>query len=130
MEMYEFIAKDRNTYFIDLGDGENIEVFDENRRKVGTITFMHVNAGDEELDSYFYLQHLDLENCKRLGIGTEVFRLHNEFFAEPITAASEYGPKFDDGSYLTGDGIPFVAKMRKLGLICEEGNDESDMNDE
>ncbi len=40
--MNEFIAKDGNKYFIDLDDGENITVFNSDKRKVGSITLMQL----------------------------------------------------------------------------------------
>lgn len=128
--MLEFTAKDGKKYFIELDDGENITVFDSNQGRVGSITLMHVNEDDWKLPSYFYLQNLDLKGCTRLGIGTEVFRLHNEIFGEPITAANEFSPRMDDGSHLIDDGIPFVAKMREKGLICAEANNEEFMDDD
>lgn len=121
--MDEFVANDGNTYYIDLDDGEDIIVFNSDKCKVGSVTFMHVNVDAWPLTSYFYLQHLELESCKRLGIGTEIFRLHNEQFGEPITAANEIGPNMEDGSHLIDDGVPFVHKMREKGLICAEPND-------
>lgn len=128
--MHEFTAKDGNKYYIDLDDGQDITVYDSNKSRVGSVTLMHVNEDDWKMPSYFYLQHLELDKCKRLGIGTEVFRLHNEIFGEPITAASELGPRMDDGSHLIDDGIPFVAKMREKGLICAEAGDEGLMDDD
>lgn len=128
--MHKFTAKDGNRYYIDLDDGQDITVFDCNKNRVGSITFMHVNEDDWGVASYFYLQNLDLNGCKRLGIGTEVFRLHKKTFQEPILAASEFDPKMDDGSHLIDDGIPFVAKMREKGLICAEVGDESFMDDD
>jgi hypothetical protein len=128
--MHELIAKDGNKYFIDLDDGENITVFDSNQGQVGSITLMYVNGDDWKSPSYFYLQKLDLKGCTRLGIGTEVFRLHNKIFGEPITAAKESGSKMYDGSHLIDDGIPFVAKMREKGLICAESIDEEFMDDD
>ena len=122
--MHEFIAKDGNKYYIDLDDGQDITVFDNAMNRIGSITLMHVNEDDWKLPSYFYLQHLELDRCKGLGIGTQIFRLHNEIFNEPITAASQFGPKMDDGSHLIDDGIPFVAKMREMGLICADPDDE------
>jgi hypothetical protein len=128
--MQELTAKDGNKYFIDLDEGENITVFDSNQGQVGSITLMYVNGNDLKSPNYFYLQYLDLNGCKRLGIGTEVFRLHNKFFGESITAANEFGPKMDDGSHLIDDGIPFVAKMREKGLICAESIDGEFMDDD
>lgn len=128
--MYEFKAKNGNKYYIDLDDGAEISVFDANECKVGSVSLMHVNADDPELSSYFYLQHLDLGACKRLGIGTEIFRLHNEHIGEPITAANLIGPSMDDGSHLIDDGVPFVQKMREKGLICREAGDEDFMDED
>lgn len=121
--MHEFIANDGKTYYIDLSEGEDITVLDSSGCKVGSVTLLHVNANDWPLPSYFYLQHLDLESCKRLGIGTEIFRLHNQYLGEPITAADQFGPKIDDGSHLIDDGVPFVQKMREKGFICAEAGD-------
>jgi len=128
--VYEFSAKDGNKYYIDLDDGQHVMVYDSSNSRVGSVTLMHVNEGDWKLPSYFYLQHLELGRCKRLGIGTEVFRLHNEIFGEPVVAASEFGPRMDDGSHLIDDGIPFVAKMREKGLICAEAGDAEFMDDD
>ena len=130
--MHEFVAKDGNTYYIDLDDGETIYVSDVNGCQMGSVTLMHVNSGDGRRpeSGYFYLQHLDLQRCKRLGIGTEIFRLHNECFGEPITAATQFGPKMDDGSHLIEDGIPFVKKMRDEGLICPAFDDDEDPEDD
>ncbi len=128
--MHEFIAKDGNKYYIDLDDGEDVTVFDSNNCKVGSITLLHVNKDGWPLPSYFYVHDLALNGCKRLGIGTEVFRLHNEIFGESITAANRFGPRMDDGSHLIDDGIPFIAKMREKGLICAETGDEGFMDDD
>jgi hypothetical protein len=128
--MQELTAKDGNKYFIDLDGGENITVFDSNQGQVGSITLMYVSGDDWESPNYFYLQNLDLNGCTRLGIGTEVFRLHKKIFGEPITAANEFGPRMDDGSHLIDDGIPFVARMREKGLICAEPIDEEFMDDD
>ncbi len=118
--MHRFKAKDGNVYTIDLDDGENIEVRDNQRNQIGSVTLLHVNAdcNDYKMESYFYLQHLALDDCKRLGIGREIFRLHIKYFGEVITAAQEDGPVMDDGSHLINDGIPFVRKMREIGYIC------------
>lgn len=123
--MQEFIAKNGQTYFIDLDEGENVCVYDNDKNVVGDMTFLHVNADDWKTPNsdYFHLQNLNLEQCKRLGIGTEIMRLHIECFERPITAASAFGPRMDDGSHLINDGIPFVQKMRELGLICSDEED-------
>lgn len=122
--MHEFVAKDGNKYTIDLNDGEDIHVYNADNQRVGSIAMMHVNADDYELPSYYYIQNLALNGCKRVGIGTEILRLHNEYFGEPIAAANEFRPSMDDGSHLIDDGIAFIAKMREKGLVCPEDGDE------
>lgn len=42
--MYEFTAKHRNKYYIDLGDGTDITVYDSDESRVGSVMKMHVNA--------------------------------------------------------------------------------------
>jgi hypothetical protein len=126
--MHEFLAKDGNIYHIELDDGEDIFVYDGDGGRVGSITMMHVNADDYKLPSYYYIQNLDLHGCKRLGIGTEILRLHNKTFGEPITAANQFGPSMDDGSHLIHDGILFIEKMREEGLVCPEDGDDEDIS--
>ena len=127
--MQEFLAKDGNIYNIDLDDGENIFVYDADGGRVGSITMLHVNADDYKLPGYYHIQNLDLQRCKRLGIGTEILRRHIECFGEPITAANQFGPSMDDGSHLIDDGIPFIEKMREMGLVCPEDGDDEDVDD-
>lgn len=127
--MYEFLAKDGNTYHIELNDGEDVFVYDANNGRVGSITMMHINTDDYKLSSYYHIQNLDLHGCKRLGIGTEILRLHIEHFGEPITAARQFGRSMDDGSHLINDGIPFIKKMREKGLVCPEDDDDEDISD-
>lgn len=127
--MHEFIAKDGNKYYIDLDD-EEIHVQNSAGEHVGSITLMHVVSDDYKAPDYYYLQYLDLQKCKRLGIGTEALRLHNEYFCEPIIAASESGPKMDDGSHLIDDGIPFVREMRRKGYICIGPSESNEFEDQ
>ncbi len=118
--MHEFIAKDGNKYFIDLDDSQDITVFNSNKDNMGGICLLYIDNGCYKMNSCYYVTGLDLKNCKRIGIGTEIFRLHKEVFREPITAASVHGPKMDDGSHLIDDGVPFIQKMRELGLVSPE----------
>ncbi|MGL5759025.1 hypothetical protein [Plesiomonas sp.] len=120
--MLKFLAKDCNTYQIDLDDDQEIKVYDANGKEVGSISFLHVTNEDFGQGDYYYLTDLSLEKCKRLGIGTEIFRLHKEIYNEPITAAEDSGQRYSDGSHLVNDGVPFVAKMRELGFICPDSN--------
>jgi len=126
--MYEYEAKDGKIYYIDLDFGQNVSVQNSSGGVVGTVTFLEVNADDDELPTYFYLQDLNLQKCKGLGIGREIFRLHKEHIGDPIVAASEFGPSMEDGSHLIDDGIPFVRKMRSEGLICPETSDEDHLD--
>ncbi len=115
----DFVAKDGRIYQIELSyDGETITVFFENE-KFGSISLMQCEGVGYD-DCYFYIINLDLQNCKRLGIGTASLQYHIEIFERPIVAASINGPRMEDGSHLIDDGIPFITKMRSLGIVAPE----------
>lgn len=113
---HNFVAKDGNTYQIDLED-EYIEV-KLNGKKMGHIR-LDLIQNDHPIPDYYYIKDLSLEKCKRLGIGRECLKLHRQEINEPICAADEYSEKMDDGSHLIDDGVYFIAQMREEGLVVK-----------
>ncbi|MEQ5572371.1 hypothetical protein ABN306_06040 [Providencia huaxiensis] len=116
-----FSAKNGTTYKINVAE-DSIRVH-LNDIEIGSI-ILETRHDDINNVIYSYIIDLSLENCKRLGIGQKCLELHKEKFQLPICAASEYGPKLDDGSYLVGDGVGFVARMRDKGIICPDPHKE------
>ncbi|HCT7898834.1 TPA: hypothetical protein OT849_002875 [Enterobacter cloacae] len=114
MCIYDFVAKDGNTYQIDLED-EFIEVR-LNDEIMGSIS-LNLIQNDDRVPDYYYITDLSLEKCKRLGIGRECLRLHQEEIGAPICAAEENSGKMSDGSHLIDDGVYFIARMRAEGIV-------------
>ncbi len=126
MNNHNFTAKDSEIYLISADEfGEEITVFKDGE-SLGHISLERIS--DEGPDNeIFYVTHLSLENCRRLGIGRACLQLHHRTFGRPITAGVDNGTTSGDGSHLTGDGLPFVTKMREEGLIVsDEELDDSD----
>jgi len=110
-----FLANDTKEYEIRV-DHEKILVLLDGSFK-GSISLSLIEQGGRSRD-YYYITDLDLESCKRLGIGRACLKAHIEIYDMPICAASNLGPKMDDGSHLVNDGGPFIEKMRQEGLVC------------
>lgn len=130
-EENKFKAKNEKDYFIVFDDeGETVEVFDNSNSDIvlGHIDFVLIeNELHRGYSDYYYLvQCLALDNCKRIGIGTEIFKRHTERFELPIIARENDGQRWEDGSHLTGDGVPFIEKMREKGYVVASGNDYED----
>lgn len=119
MCIYNFTAKDGNTYQIELED-EYIQVH-FNGEKMGSIT-LELIQNDEHSPDYYYIRDLSLEKCKGLGIGRECLRLHKQEIGEPICAADENSGKMNDGSHLINDGVYFIAKMRDEGIVVRSSS--------
>lgn len=117
MCIYDFVAKDGNTYQIDLED-EYIEVR-FNGEVMGSIS-LDLIQNDDRLPDYYRITDLSLEKCKRLGIGRECLRLHQEEIGSPICAAEKNSGKMSDGSHLIDDGVYFIARMRADGIVVKE----------
>jgi hypothetical protein len=117
MCIYDFVAKDGNTYQIDLED-EYIEVSLKGQ-VMGSIS-LDLTQNDDPVPDYYYITDLSLEKCKRLGIGRECLRLHQEHIGSPICAAEENSGKMDNGSHLIDDGVYFIAKMREEGIVVKD----------
>lgn len=117
-ETIDFVAKDGQSYQITLDDfGEEISV-SFNGKKLGQITLSLRDDGDERGGyEWFHITHLELDNCRGIGIGTRCLEFHRDVFQAAITAGRDDGQKPEDGSFLTGDGPAFIDAMRKKGLV-------------
>lgn len=123
-EMYTdyFSASDNCTYRIDIdAEGELIRVSYKSKF-VGSILLRRLEVELPHLKDYFYITNLSLDQCKHKGIGRKCLQLHKDIFDSPITASDSYGDRSDDGSHLTGDGPPFIARMIQEGIVIGHEN--------
>ena len=105
-------------YQIVLDDeGEEIYVL-QNDIKIGSITLRLIEGDPPYIEDSFHITHLELDSCRRQGLGRRCLQLHKEVFNASITAGEAHGFRRDDGSHLTGDGPGFIAKMRAEGIVC------------
>lgn len=123
MNKTDFRAQDEDVYEIWIDDsGEEISVF-KDESKLGSISLNVIHDDMSSLELY-HITHLALDKCKRRGIGRACLIYHRELFGMPISAGSDTGTRSDDGSHLTGDGLPFVTRMREEGLIISDAEQE------
>jgi hypothetical protein len=129
MHQKEFVAKDGLSYFIQLNDtGEEISVLLGNER-LGLIDLKRVK--NPRIPSYFLLTVLDLEKCKRKGIGEASLRYHKEVFKLPLTANGDVREgRRSNESQVTREGILFIQKMRAKEVISEEAFQDAFNEDE
>jgi hypothetical protein len=129
MHQKEFVAKDGLSYVIQLNDtGEEISVLFGNER-LGLIDLKRVK--NPRIPSYFLLTVLDLEKCKRKGIGEASLRYHKEVFKLPLTANGDVREgRRSNESQVTREGILFIQKMRAKEVISEEAFQDAFNEDE
>lgn len=66
---------------------------------------------------YWILMYMTIEH-KRKGLGREILKFHKECTRDDIIISRlGDGLKWEDGSEVVDEGIPFVQKMRNEGLI-------------
>ena len=119
--------KDGRKYQI-IFDDEGLSILiNFNKCKVGEIILdkrWELQSAYSERE-YYYITNLSLDEIhQRKGIGTKCLLLHKKIFNIPIGAGSCWGIKNDDGSHLTGVGVPFIQKMRKKGIVLLESQNE------
>lgn len=130
----DFTAKDGKRYQIKIDDeGTQISVH-LSGTMLGTIELTHKEEGEVEKGGcyeWFHITNLSLDKCKFKGIGRECLIFHKESFGIPITAGKSDGSKSEDGSHLTGDGVGFIDKMRKEGVVepCTDHDSRGYSND-
>lgn len=107
-------------YTIELDDdGEKITVL-QSGKACGSISLCFRESEGIGMPDSYHITHLELEACKRQGLGRRCLQLHKEMFGLALTAGSNDGSRPDDGSYLIGDGPGFIEQMRKEGIVCRE----------
>ena len=120
-----FTGKDGVEVLIVVGS-QDILVTTLDRRKIGRFEFSECEDADGR--NYFVLTSMFLEGFdgayKRRGIGTECLRRFSETNGR-IVARENDGIRRDDGSHLVNDGPGFVAKMAQLGIVHQEGGEQT-----
>jgi len=106
-EIYE-IEIDEDTHRIHVGKAG---------KRVGTID-LDEREDDFSGEVYFHICHLALDACKGRGIGQACLEFHKEIYDAPLTASRPNSGELPDGSHLTGDGVPFIARMRTKGIVA------------
>jgi hypothetical protein len=120
-----------DTYRIKIDDdGELISVFLDGQ-SMGTISLEHRedDADPRTYYDWFHITNLSLDACKRKGIGRECLKFHIDTFGLRLTAGESDGNRMEDGSHLTGDGAPFIRKMREEGIVQRSSYDEEEEDD-
>lgn len=114
-------ARDGLSYTITIDEeGECIELFLSDKH-VGTIRLTFdpdvLRVEEWQFFDFFYINELSLGKCKRLGLGEAALRFHKLCFGSKIAAGPDDGTIMYDGSHLIGDGPPFIAAMRRKGVV-------------
>lgn len=89
------------------------------------------DEGDRDTFVYHYITHLSMNKLgnyyRRQGIGTRMLELYRKNCVEegvPFVAAIYDGLERNDGSHLTGDGLPFVEAMVARGILDSGGHSQ------
>jgi hypothetical protein len=119
MHQKEFVAKDGITYTIKLdATGEEISVL-KGTELIGVIDLKRVI--NPRGSNYYLITVLDLEKCKRIGLGEASLRYHREIFRLPLTANGDIGEgRQSSKGQMTREGIVFIQKMRAKEVIEAE----------
>jgi hypothetical protein len=119
MHQKEFVAKDGITYTIKLdATGEEISVL-KGTELIGVIDLKRVI--NPRGSNYYLITVLDLEKCKRIGLGEASLRYHREIFRLPLTANGDIGEgRRSSKGQMTREGIVFIQKMRAKEVIEAE----------
>lgn len=109
------ITLDENDCKIEISDSEG--------------AFGEINLIESDDGESHHIALLDFSRHKRKGIGTEALVFFKEYFGTKLTATPNDGHEREDGSHLTGDGLPFVTKLQRLGIVEPfYDNDNEDPN--
>jgi hypothetical protein len=114
----EYSSPNGQIYKIVLMDSGNELHVTEQNVKIGSISLRFIEGDYPYIRGSYHITHLELDSCKRQGLGRRCLQLHKETFNAPITAGNAYDGEMEDGSHLIDDGPGFVEKMRAEGLIC------------
>ncbi|MEZ0287498.1 MAG: hypothetical protein ACAH05_00895 [Methylophilus sp.] len=129
MHQKEFVAKDGLTYTITINmSGEEITVAQASGR-LGVIDLKRVI--NPRGSNYYLITVLDLEKCKRIGLGEASLRYHQEIFRLPLTSNGDVREgRRSNESQLTRDGIIFIQKMRAKEVVEAEDFHDAFSEDE
>lgn len=119
MHQKEFVAKDGQTYTIKLdATGEEILIL-KDVEPLGVIDLKRVV--NPRGSNYYLITVLDLEKCKRIGLGEASLRYQQEVFRLPLTSNGDIGEgRRSSKGQMTREGIVFIQKMRAKGVIEAE----------
>lgn len=119
MHEKEFVAKDGLTYTITINaTGEEITVA-QSGVTLGVIDLKRVS--NPRGPDYYLITVLDLEKCKRIGLGEASLRHHQQVFRLPLTANGDVREgRRSNESQLTREGILFIQKMRAREVVAAE----------
>jgi hypothetical protein len=119
MHQKEFVAKDGLTYTITINDsGEEITVSTATE-SLGVIDLKRIS--NPRGPHYYLITVLNLEKCKRKGLGEASLRFHQDVFHLSLTANGDVREgRRSNESQITRDGIMFIQKMRAKGVIEAE----------
>ena len=92
--------------------------------------FAHTQNGDligsfkycATYEGAMHLQWMFLDKISgytQRGIGKRILEWVREGTDMPIIVSEDTGQKYEDGSHLTGTGLPFANKMMDLGVIFD-----------
>lgn len=115
--MSKIFETNGKTYEIEIEDDTHKIHVREAGALVGTIE-LDEREDDYAGTTYFHICHLALDACKGQGIGQACLEYHKEVYGAPLTAAKPNSGTLPDGSHLTGDGVPFIARMRAKGIVA------------
>lgn len=104
-------------------DEDEHEVFlkcNDTGNSIGYFSFTELGVDDGYKSSFdgYKLTHMYIEEeYQRLGLGTLAVKFFKEWNGEPIFVSPNDGFEREDGSHLTGDGLPFAMKLMEEGII-------------
>ncbi|MGP1717363.1 MAG: hypothetical protein ACTS9Y_09300 [Methylophilus sp.] len=119
MHQKEFVAKDGLSYTITINaTGEEITL-SQGSDRLGVIDLKRVI--NPRGPNYYLITVLDLEKCKRIGLGEASLRYHQEVFRLALTANGDVREgRRSNESQLTREGIIFIQKMRAKAVVEAE----------
>ncbi len=106
-------------------DFSKVSAYTTTGKLIGSFEFFCI---DEEVLNLRKMFLEEIEGYQRRGIGRSILEWVKNDSGMPIIASEDTGQQYDDGSHLTGTGLPFANKMMDLGIICDH-RDKYDPNE-
>lgn len=120
----------RTVYIVLDEDNDSVAAYDRDGNPIGEFKFYRQ---EDDNDEWHLLQSMFLEEqpgFKRDGIGELMLRRFIDGMGTTVIAEEHTGQTNDTGSYLTGDGVGFVQRMREKDLIAPAASDRFDKPDD